>query len=718
VSPIQEEVLAGGTGKELTRVMAISRTDEKELTGSTVRRLLTSMLVATVLCSIFAFAAPSSPAGEAAAVGPPPPVGLEVFNRQEDLGLRVTLSWSHRPECMGYRVYRAGAVDGPYVCVGGISGETMADFPFFLDDTARGGNAYYYGVSALDASGVEGPQTVPVRAAPPVYYRTSAVGKSIVCSLTNQRVYFYENGVVVNILRCSTGASGTPTGNYHIMDHRGTVSSCNYWMDWRPNYGMHAWPSYLSAFEENLGVHPCSHGCIRLHPLEAYWPYSWAPDGTPLTVTYDSLLGGLPLQGLSCSSGATRPYRTWYFAEGFTGGTFLEYLVMFNPGAAPVVAKTTYYPEGAAPVTENYAIAAGSRYTVCVNNVGGLPRSGHATRVESEGGGIVAQQAEYFDYGGRRGGSATAGATRPSRGWYFAEAYTGPGFDTYLLLFNPDNRSALTTVTFCPEGAAPVTMQYDLPPLYRGTVLVNAVPGLAGKQLSFKVEAERAIVAERSEYFAIGMMPNGINGGDCTVGSPKPSTAWYLAEGSTAGFFDEYVLVSNTGNETANVDAVFYPPTGPYGYRFQVAPNSRGTVSVDSIPGLGSTDTGAVITSDRPIVVERALYCSRDSRRGGDTSPGVSSLSKDWYFAEGYTGGTFDEYILLLNPGDLPTTANMVFHTEGAGDVGYACGLPPRTRIAVHADDIPGVEWVGSAVEIHCDQPIAAEQSETFCIPR
>jgi len=117
--------------------------------------------------------------------------------------------------------------------------------------------------------------------------RGSGPGKSIIVSIADQRAYFLENDVIVNILRCSTGASGTPTGSYHIMAHRGTVSGCNFWMDWRPNYGMHAWPSYLGAYEENLGVAPRSHGCIRLHPLEAYWPYNWAPDGTHLLLRVD-----------------------------------------------------------------------------------------------------------------------------------------------------------------------------------------------------------------------------------------------------------------------------------------------------------------------------------------------------------------------------------------------------------------------------------------------
>ena len=649
----------------------------------------------------------------AGASGPGPPAGLEVFQREEDLGLRVTLSWNHRPDCAGYRVYRSEGAEGPYTCVGGVSAGTLSEFPFFLDDTAAGGRTYYYRASALDDKWREGPQGQPIKVTTERYMRTSAVGKSIIVSLADQRVYFFENGVIVNILRCSTGASGTPTGNYRILDHRGTVSGCNYWMDWKPNYGMHAWPSYLGEYEENLGVTPRSHGCIRLHPLEAYWPYYWAPDGTPLTVIPNPY-SRLPFAGASCSAGASKPSRTWYFAEGYTGGEFRDYLTLFNPGSFDVNALTTYYPEGANPVTENYRIAAGGRFTVFVNGVAGLAPNGQATKIEADGE-IVAAQTEYFDYGGRRGGHSSLGASTPSKEWYFAEGYTGNMFDTYLLLFNPNEKASPTIVTYFLEGGAPVVQRFDVPPLFRGTILVNAV--VPNRSVSMAVASELPIVAQRTIYFSMGI-PNGVNGGDCALGIDKPSKTWYLAEGSTQNYFDEYVVVLNPGGETANVTAGFYPETGPYGFHFQVAPYSRTTIHVNSIPALASVNAAAEVSSDRDIVVERTMYIYRDSRRGGHVSSGISATSTAWYFSEGYTGGTFDEYLLLFNPGDQGAAACITFHVENGSDVRYECGVPPKSRATVHVDDIPGVEWTGNAVEIHTDRPIVAEQSEYFCMPR
>lgn len=676
--------------------------------------LLVRLLVCSTALAVALFFCPAA-APAADPQGPEPPGGIEVVQRQEDLGLRVTLSWNHRLECVAYRVYRAETPEGPYQMIGGVSASTMADFPFFLDDQVTPGKTYYYRVSAMDQFWREGPPSVPVIAKTVAYRRSSAVSKSIIVSLADQRVYFYENGVLVNILRCSTGAGGTPTGNYRILNHRGWVSGCAYWMDWRPNYGMHAWPSYLGGYEENLGVEARSHGCVRLHPLEAPWAYNWSLDGTPFTVVPYSM-GNLPLQGVSCAGGTPKPSKTWYFAEGSTGGGFYEYLQVFNPGGSPVHALTTYTPDGGGRVVEDYYLPPGIRQTFFTNRVTGLPTGGHAIKIEADGE-MVAEVASYFDYAGRRGGDVSMGATSPSNEWYFSEGSADSAHITFLCLYNPNDFPATATVTYLPEAAGAVLQVYNLPPAYRGAVMVNGIPGVAPANLSIEVKSEQAIVAERTVYFAFGL-PNGINGGDRTTGLPKPARAWYLPEGSTANYWDEYIAVFNPTEQPAVVNATFYPYTGPYGYQFIVGPKSRGTLSVDSMPALASTDTPVLLTSPTDIVVERTMYYSRDSRRGGSTSNGLTETSTDWYFAEGSTGGTFDQYIALLNTGDAGANVTMRFHADSGAVIDYPVGVPPRVRVMVHVDEIPGLETTGNSVEIHSTAPITAERTELFCVPR
>lgn len=680
--------------------------------GRAVPRGSLTAVIAACLCCLLALPAF---AVAAQASGPPPPEGLEVFARQQDLGLRVTLSWNHRPGCSAYRVYRADSENGRYMPVGGLSAESMEAFPFFLDDSAAGGRVYYYRVSAVDGDWNEGPQGSPVRAVTARARRAAAGPKSMLVSLADQRAYFFESGVIVNILRVSTGAGGTPTGNYRILAHRGTVSGCNYWMDWRPNYGMHAWPSYLGGYEENLGVTPRSHGCIRLHPLEASWPYYWAPDGTPLTII-PGAHGGLPLKGSSCSSGATAPSKDWYFAEGYIDSEFIEYLLFFNPGHEEVRAKTVYHPEGRPELTETYTLPPGSRQTISVNGVSGLPPSiGHSVEIHADGP-VVVQQSEYFNMANRRGGSCSTGVTGPSRSWYFSEGYTGAFFSTYLLLFNTGGAPATCHVTYYVAGGSPYFHDFTMPPGTRGTTLVNALPGLDGKEISIRVDSSEPLVAQRAVYFDWTGNPHYVNGGDVSSGVTAPGKTWYLAEGCTANYFDEYILMLNPGGETANVTFEFCTSEGPFLHAVTLPAYSRNTLTVDSI--LPAADTGAIVTSDREIVVERAMYCSRDSRRGGDSAAAVPSPSREWYFAEGFTGGTFDEYLLVMNPNPEPSTVNLIFHLENGGDVEAQYVVGPKSRFTLHVDEIAGLEWTSSAVELHADRPVVTEQAHYFCMPR
>ncbi|MFH1150101.1 MAG: DUF5719 family protein [Actinomycetota bacterium] len=667
------------------------------------------------------------PSGLAAAqtAGPDAPQGLEVFSRQEDRGIRVTLSWNLEPGCSAYKVYRSDRADGEYTYIGGVSAETMGDFPFFLDNSVTPGAFYCYKVSALDAEWREGPLSIPVRARVAPVRRAAAVRKSMMVSLADQRLYCFEDGVVVNILRVSTGAGGaTPTGRYSISQHAGTVwvtgLRCDYWMVWKPNYGMHSWPWWPDGYrdyETSVGVTPRSHGCIRVHPLEASWPYYWAPDGTPLTIVSHSL-GKLPLQGAGCSSGATAPSKTWYFAEGYIEAEFIEYLLLFNPGTTPVNALTTYFPEGHPRVVESYYLPPGSRQTVNVNNVGNLPQSyGHAIKIEADGP-IVAQQSEFYNCANRRGGDLATGVTAPSRTWYFAEGFTGAHFSTYLLLFNPGAKQNHVKVNYLVNGGTPYLHEFDMAAESRGTTLVDALPGLDDKEVSMSVDSQYPLVAERAEYFAWPGHVNGVNGGDLSMGLTAPAKQWFLAEGCTGHFFDEYILVNNPGPDVASLDVQFLTAGGPVNHVFAAPPLSRITICVDSIPGLEDADTGAIINSDREVVVERAMYLTRDSRRGGHVNAGITDPSEDWYFAEGFTGGTFDEYILVMNPNDNAAFVNLLFHLENGSDVGAGYAVPARGRITIHVDEIPGVEWTGSAVELHSDIPVVAEQAEYFCMPR
>jgi hypothetical protein len=86
---------------------------------------------------------------------------------------------------------------------------------------------------------------------------------------------------------------------------------------------------------------------------------------------------------------------------------------------------------------------------------------------------------------------------------------------------------------------------------------------------------------------------------------------------------------------------------------YTIPPNSRGTIWVNTQDArLASTDVSATITSDVPILVERAMYLSNQGRlfNAGHASAAVPAPATRWFLAEGATGSYFDLFVLIANP--------------------------------------------------------------------
>ncbi|HYB02014.1 MAG TPA: hypothetical protein VED37_17465 [Ktedonobacteraceae bacterium] len=77
-----------------------------------------------------------------------------------------------------------------------------------------------------------------------------------------------------------------------------------------------------------------------------------------------------------------------------------------------------------------------------------------------------------------------------------------------------------------------------------------------------------------------------------------------------------------------------------------------------------------VLTSSVPVVSERPTYFSRINGGNAGVVPGgadvigVQQLSNDWLFAEGYTGGRFQESFMLTNLDPAKTAATVTITLE------------------------------------------------------
>jgi hypothetical protein len=89
---------------------------------------------------------------------------------------------------------------------------------------------------------------------------------------------------------------------------------------------------------------------------------------------------------------------------------------------------------------------------------------------------------------------------------------------------------------------------------------------------------------------------------------------WGLAEGRHGGAagYQTYVLLANPGDTPAQVTITFLRETGaPFDKTFTVQPKSRFNVDTGPgtlVPELNDERFGALIVSDQPIAVERAMY--------------------------------------------------------------------------------------------------------------
>ncbi len=392
---------------------------------------------------------------------------------------------------------------------------------------------------------------------------------------------------------------------------------------------------------------------------------------------------------------------------------FDEYVLLYNPNNQAATATLSFLAAAGQAAQKQYTVGAQARYTVSVDDV--MPYDEVSVSVASDQP-LVAERAMYFSYKGIvTGGHAASGVTSTSTKWYLAEGYTGPGFETWLLLANPGNQAATVRVSFMPESGNVVQKDYSVGAKSRFTVPVNSIAGLGPTGVSMLAESTNGvgIVAERAIYFNDHRRADG----SCAQGVTSPQNSWYFAEGYTGKGFDTYLLVQNPGAEDASiqVDLMGENPAQPAAsYPFDVKAHSRFTVHVnDFLPGQGVSMKVQTLNGV-PVVAERAVYFDYFGINGGHDSPGTVSPSNRWYFAEGCTANAFDTWLLLQNPGAEPAKVTVYFYRDDQRKFTREVTVPAGTRYTLQADLVAGLEAASFATEISSDQPIVAERSIYF----
>jgi hypothetical protein len=271
---------------------------------------------------------------------------------------------------------------------------------------------------------------------------------------------------------------------------------------------------------------------------------------------------------------------------------------------------------------------------------------------------------------------------------YLAEGSSNDVFSTRIAIVNPGSAPATVMLRYLNPwggGAAP-SFATTIAPLSRITI-GPAPAGADAGDFSTIVESDAMVVVDRT--MSVHGVGHGSQGETAIV---QPSTTWYFAEGATGGPFSLFYQLLNPGDAAAQVSVTYLMPAPqpPLTKTYALAPHSRFTIWVDEEdPVLASTDVSARITSDQPIVAERALYLASLNQPMGGVSggAGVTASNTRWFLAEGATGSFFDLYVLLANPETTDANVTLTYMLPDGTHFTKAYPVAAQSRLTVLVDN-------------------------------
>ncbi len=408
------------------------------------------------------------------------------------------------------------------------------------------------------------------------------------------------------------------------------------------------------------------------------------------------LLGGLSAGLASRPAGAATVNR-WYLAEGYTGGGIQEYVCVGNGGSTAAGVTFTFLFNDSRSIEISRSIPARSRYTVDVNLVVGKDREASVI-VSSASGDLAVERSQYFRYNGVYPGSHIAQAvTSTSRTWYFAEGYTGPGFDEYICVLNPGSTPASLTFQFQGTCGDETRGGLSVPANSRRTFKVNDLVG-CDKEVSAKLLSDVPVVAERPMYFYYrGSTDLHWEGGHCVMGASALSNEFMFAEGTTRAGFEEWLTIQNPNASpiTVKADFQFGPGQGrPVTKNYRIDGKRRFTVFVAGEVGYGK-EVSVRLTSATPFLAERPVYYynvhSGMVFEGGHCAAGIPAARNRWFLAEGYTGTYFEEWLCIQNSSSDDSTVDVEYYSQQVGPLPVrTVKVPANTRVTLFVNEHAG----------------------------
>lgn len=323
------------------------------------------------------------------------------------------------------------------------------------------------------------------------------------------------------------------------------------------------------------------------------------------------------------------PSTTWYLAEGATHSGFNLFYLIQNPGNTAAQVEITYLrPIPAPPVVNTVTVAPRSRFTVWVNQADeGLRSTDVSAVVRSLNGvDIIVERAMYRDAGGQLYGAGheSAGVTEPSLTWFLAEGATGPYFDLFVLIANPNATPAELDVTFLLPDGTTFPRHYSVGGSSRFNIWVDIEDAiLSNNAVSTTIVSTNGVpvIVERAMWWP-GTSDTWYEAHN-SPGATHTATTWGLAAGESGGPVENetYILIANTSPQPGSaIVTLFFEDGTTATSSFGIAASSRFNVAVaEWFPqAIGKRYSATVeSTGATPVqlVVERAMYSDANGIR-------------------------------------------------------------------------------------------------------
>jgi hypothetical protein len=284
---------------------------------------------------------------------------------------------------------------------------------------------------------------------------------------------------------------------------------------------------------------------------------------------------------------------------------------------------------------------------------------------------------------------------------------TGDGNITVL---NPTDTPMSGNLTFFPGEAASLTTALNVPARAQAVVVPRDIAPAAVTGVLVEVYGTNAIVSQTTVTAA---------GSSTSPCSTTASATWYVAEGTTTIDSTYRLLVLNPFPDDAIVDVSFAADDGPrtpnalQGY--VVKARSLRVVDVAATVQRDTLVSASVVARNGRVVVGRFQSVPYAPHKGFIATLGESSGGSQWWFANGQKGDGVGERLVLYNPFDNDTSANVtVFPSDPTkgNPVPLTYSVPSHQRVSV---DLSATEQVlaGShsiMVSSDPDHPVVAER--------